>query len=96
MPKLTKENWKGGIWVGTALFVQNLFFEPLFIITKGFSSVRFWGTAIQMVFAIFFITLGVLKYKDAPRWITVTLTIAIPVAFLLLCFLISLFFHEAA
>ena len=96
MPKLTKENWKGAIWVGTAFFVENLFFECLFTITKGFSSVRFWGTAIQMVFCIFLITLGVLKYKGASRWITVTLTIAIPLAFLLLCFLISLFFHEAA
>lgn len=96
MPKLTRENWKGLMWVGAALFVENLFFEPLFTITKGFSSVRFWGTVIQMVFDIFFITLGVLKYKSAPRWITVTLTIAIPLAFLLLCFLISFFFHEAA
>ena len=96
MPKLTKENWKGAIWVGTALFIENLFFEFLFTITKGFSSDRFWGTGFQMALDIFFITLGVLKYKDASRWITVTLTIAIPLAFLLLCFLISFFFHEAA
>lgn len=96
MPKLTKENWKSAIWVGTAFLVENVLFECLFTILKGFSSDRFWGTGFQMALDIFFIALGVLKYKGASRWITVTLTIAIPLAFLLLCFLISFFFHEAA
>lgn len=96
MPKLTKENWKGLMWVGAALFIETAICEIIITLIKGFSNDRFWGTGFQMTISIFCITLGVLKYKDAPRWLTVTLTIAIPLAFLLLCFLISFFFHEAA
>lgn len=89
MLNLTKDNWKGAIWVGTAFFIEDSLFECLFLIMKGFSSDRFFRTGIQMTLDIFFITLGVLKYKGAPRFVTVTLTIAIPLAFLFLCLLIS-------
>lgn len=96
MPKLTRENWKGLMWVGAALFIETTICEIIITLIKGFSNDRFWATGFQMTLYIFFFTLGVLKYKGASRWLTLLLTIGATTVSLITCILISYYFHKAA
>lgn len=84
------------MWVGAALFIETTICEIIITLIKGFSNDRFWATGFQMTLYIFFFTLGVLKYKDAPRWLTLLLTIGATTVSLITWILISYYFHKAA